>query len=63
VRRRRSIEGKSSSEGGSPKGGDSDGARQKSDARERPPVSGGSGPGAGMVGREVVLERGVERGR
>jgi hypothetical protein len=64
VRRRRSIEGKSCLKGGSPEGGDNGDARQKSDARERPPVAGGNGPGAGTVGREVVLERGgAERGR
>jgi hypothetical protein len=33
----------------------------KSDVRERPPVAGGSGPGAGTVGREVALERGGGR--
>jgi hypothetical protein len=39
-------------------GGDSDDAQQKSDVRERPPVGRSSGPGAGTVGRDVVLERG-----
>jgi hypothetical protein len=28
----------------------------KSDAKERPPVAGGGGLGAGAVGREVALE-------
>jgi hypothetical protein len=64
VRRRRSIEGKSSSEGAQRRGGDSGCTRQEFDVRERPPVAGGSGLGVGTVGREEVLERvGAEWGR
>jgi hypothetical protein len=53
------LRGKTARRGG---GGDSGDARQKSDVRERPPVAGGSGPGMGMVGRDVVLESGGQSG-
>jgi hypothetical protein len=62
VRRRRSIEGKSSSEGAQRRGGDSGGARQKFDVRERPPVAGGGGTSAETMGREAALERGAGAG-
>jgi hypothetical protein len=53
-----------SSEGAHRRGGRQRRRSAKSDTRERPPVAGGSCPGAGTVGREVVLERGgAERGR
>jgi hypothetical protein len=51
-----------SSEGAHRRGGRQRRRSAKSDAREKPPVAGGSGSGVGTVGREVVLERG-ERGR
>jgi hypothetical protein len=52
-----------SSESAHWRGGRQQRCSAKSEARERPPVVGGSGTGAGMVGREVVLERGAEWGR
>jgi hypothetical protein len=51
-----------SSKGAHRRGGRQRRRSVKSNARERPPVAGGSGPGAGMVGREVVLERGGRSG-
>jgi hypothetical protein len=50
-----------SSEGAHQRGGRQWQRSAKYNARERPPVAGGSGPGAETVGREVALERGPER--
>jgi hypothetical protein len=47
-----------SSEGAHQRGGRQRRCSANSDTRERPPVAEGSGPGVGMVGREVALERG-----
>jgi hypothetical protein len=46
-----------SSEGAHQRGGRQRQRSAKSAVRERSPVAGGSGPGAGTVGREVALER------
>jgi hypothetical protein len=45
-----------SSEGADRRGGRRWRRSVKSDAKERPPVAGGGGLGAGAVGREVALE-------
>jgi hypothetical protein len=51
-----------SSEGAHRRGGRQWWRSAKSDMRERPPVAGGDGTGAEMVGREVALERGAGAG-